>query len=544
MQSEREKMPWAQGLQCKIGTSLILVTTLVLAGFGAYQYWAMRTERMAELKNTADAMIERLATNLAEPLWNFADAQRDDVIVGEMRNETVYAVAVKDPQGRLLVGKIRDAAWEIVPMQDEFPDTGITRTQPIVRDEQVIGTVELSITKRFMQDALNREIRNMALMILLLDVVLLVFFVLMLQHFLITPLKQLLAVAGAVAEGDFRQELVFHQQDEIGRLAQTLQGMIARLTEMIEQVKSAAYNVAAGSQQMNQNATQMSNGATEQAAAAEQASTSMEQMTANIRQNADNALQTEKIAIKAAEDAGTSGNVVMDAVAAMQEIAQKIAMINDITSQTRMLSLNATIEAARAQEHGRGFAVVASEVRALAQRSQAAAAEITQLTNNSVGLAESAGEQLRQLVPDIQKTAELVQEISAASREQNTGTEQINRAIQQLDSVTQQNSAVAEQLSATAEKLAGQADMLLQITAFFKTDQKTQRDAATMPSALHNEHSRAAMSTEPIRSTPTVNRPEPQERHKSAYAQPDTLNSESPPARTSNDDEDTDFERF
>lgn len=472
--SGRDTMRWTQGLQCKLGISLIILATLVLAGFGVYQYVKIREERMAVLRYTADAMIERLADNLTKPLWEFNDQQRDKVILGEMRENSIYAVAVNDLQGRVVVGKIRDAAWAIVDMQEAFPDSGIIRTQSIVLGDKELGTVQLCLTTRFVQQALNQEIRNIGIMILLLDGGLLVFFVIILQHILITPITQLLTVADAVAEGDFRQRLTFDQQDEIGRLAQAQQRMIGRLTEVIEQVKVSAGYVASGSQQLNQHAAQMSNGAVEQAAAAEEASSSMEQMTTNIRQNAENALQTEHIAIKAAHDASVSGDAAMDAVAAMQDIAKRIVVIHDITSQTRMLSLNATIEAARAQEHGRGFAVVASEVRRLAERSQEAASDITQLTNDSVGLAEQAGERLRQLVPDIQKTAEFVQEISAASKEQSSGIGQINRAIQQLDNVTQQNSAAAEELSATAEELASQAEMLLQTIAFFKTEQDPQ----------------------------------------------------------------------
>jgi methyl-accepting chemotaxis protein len=463
-------MRWTQGLQFKLGISLIVLATLVLAGFGVYQYLMIRKERMALLRHTADAMIERLADNLAKPLWEFANQQRDKVILGEMRENSVYAVAVNDPQGRVVVGKIRDAAGEIVDMQEAFPDSGIIREQAIMIGNKELGTVRLGVTTRFVQQALTQEIRNMGLMILVLDGVFLVIFVLTLRRVLITPLGQLLTLADAVAEGDFRQRLTFDQQDEIGRLAHALQRMIGRLTDVIEHVKTAAVSVASGSQQLNQHAAQMSSGATEQAAAAEETSTSMEQMAANIQQNAENALQTEQIAIQAAHDAGASGDAVISAVDAMQDIAQKIVVIHDITSQTRMLSLNATIEAARAQEYGRGFAVVAAEVRALAERSQGAASDITQLTTDAVGLAEQAGERLRQLVPGIQKTAELVQEISAASKEQSAGSGQINRAIQQLDNVTQQNSAAAEELSATAEGLASQANMLLQTIAFFKTD--------------------------------------------------------------------------
>jgi methyl-accepting chemotaxis protein len=196
----------------------------------------------------------------------------------------------------------------------------------------------------------------------------------------------------------------------------------------------------------------------------------MEEMGATIQQNADNAQQTEKISTKAAQDAQETGKSVTEAVTAMKAIAEKITVIQEIARQTNLLALNASIEAARAGEHGKGFAVVASEVGKLASRSQNAAAEITDLAKSSVAVAEQAGQMLGKLVPDIQKTADLVQEISAASGEQRTGAQQVNKALQQLDQVTQQNAQGAEQLSSTAEELSGQAEQLQGTIEFFKIE--------------------------------------------------------------------------
>ncbi|MDK4717707.1 methyl-accepting chemotaxis protein, partial [Rhizobium sp. CNPSo 4039] len=216
---------------------------------------------------------------------------------------------------------------------------------------------------------------------------------------------------------------------------------------------------------------QLSQGATEQASSAEEASASMEEMAANIKQNADNAAQTEKIARQSAKDAEISGQAVDRAVNAMRTIAEKISIVQEIARQTDLLALNAAVEAARAGEHGRGFAVVASEVRKLAERSQAAAAEISSLSGETVTVATEAGDMLSRLVPDIRKTAELVAEISAACREQDIGASQINEAIQQLDKVTQQNAGASEEMSATSEELAAQAEELQASIAFFKVDQ-------------------------------------------------------------------------
>lgn len=282
---------------------------------------------------------------------------------------------------------------------------------------------------------------------------------------LVDSLKEVTSVTGKISKGNLSVEV--RERSSEDALMQALKSMVEKLRDVVSDVKSSADNVAAGSQQLSSSSEQMSQGASEQAAAAEQASTSIEEMTANIRQNADNAQQTEKIAVKSAEDAGEGGKAVLETVGAMKEIAKKISIIEEIARQTNLLALNAAIEAARAGEHGKGFAVVASEVRKLAERSQTAAAEISNLSTSSVDVAERAGDMLGKIVPDIKKTAELVQEISAASNEQNTGADQISKAIQQLDQVIQQNASASEEMSTTAEELSSQAEQLQGAIAFF-----------------------------------------------------------------------------
>ncbi len=293
---------------------------------------------------------------------------------------------------------------------------------------------------------------------------------------MIASLNASAEVANEIARGNLTVEAKrISDKDKLGI---ALESMVQRLRQIVSEALTAAQNVSAGSQELSASAEQLSQGATEQASSAEEASSSMEEMASNVKQNADNANQTEKIAAQSAKDAEASGAAVGRAVQAMQTIAEKITIVQEIARQTDLLALNAAVEAARAGEHGKGFAVVASEVRKLAERSQAAAAEIGTLSTESVKVAQEAGGMLSRLVPDIKKTAELVQEITAACREQDVGAAQINQAIQQLDKVGQQNASASEQVSSTSEELASQAEQLQSTISFFRIEEGGKSRAA------------------------------------------------------------------
>ncbi|WP_062207330.1 methyl-accepting chemotaxis protein [Aureimonas sp. AU12] len=280
-------------------------------------------------------------------------------------------------------------------------------------------------------------------------------------------LRELTANVRRFGSGDLSHRIVHTRRDELGTLLTDLCQMRLKLNKVMRDVTTSATQVASGSTQSAATAEQLSSGSTEQAAASEQASAAMEEMTANIRQNADNASTTEKIAAQASISAEKTGVAVAHSVEAMRTIAQKIQVVQEIARQTDLLALNAAIEAARAGQHGKGFAVVASEVRKLAERSQQAASEIGTLSSETLSASEEAGRMLGNLVPDIQRTADLVTEISAACREQSVGVEQINQAIQQLDQVTQANAGAANEMSATSEQLSAEAGRLSDSASFF-----------------------------------------------------------------------------
>jgi len=429
----------------------------------------------------ADAIINKDLNN-SQRVWNEtkADVQKD----------------IADLEKIVDTGTERDLLKEAKEHIDEFIALFETEMLPLLKadgsiediqkidakfDEILVG-LDTPITKivTFIEaensaadkvyDSTTTSVFTISIIVNIIAIIIAIIFTYVLVNLIAKPLKLGVDFAKEIAEGNLMVDLEIDQKDEVGILADALKEMVAKLKDIIGNVIAGADNIAAASEQMSSTSQELSQGANEQAASVEEVSSTMEQMTSNIEQNSQNATHTEKISLTTYQGMQEVVTRSSNAVDANRVIADKIKIINDIAFQTNILALNAAVEAARAGEHGRGFAVVAAEVRKLAERSKVAADEIVSLSTKSLDLSDGAGKKLVELLPDIEKTTRMVQEISAASNEQNNGTTQINGAVNQLNTVSQQNAAASEELSTSAEELSSQAEQLKELVSYFRVD--------------------------------------------------------------------------
>jgi methyl-accepting chemotaxis protein len=488
------------GVRLGLGFGLMILFLILLAiiGTGSMGRINGKLERIVKIDyekikhaNEVNRSINSLISNMQLMMLK-EQAGRDQVMRAIEENRKTYGTAIDaltkleiDEQEKTLIANVENAiadakkadndviSLSLGNRNDEAIDVFNKVATPLLEKiysalDALVKHEELNIDEQYLTAAsLYGNTRRMALGIGIVALILAILISYFVTRSITRPLMSALDVSNRLASGDLTMAIAVRGSDETGQLLSAMKSMVEKLKDVIGDVKNAANSVSVGSQQLSSSAEQTSQGAAEQAAAAQEASSSMEQMASNVRQNADNALETESIARKSASNAEEGGGAVVRTVIAMKEIAGKISIIEEIARQTNLLALNAAIEAARAGEHGKGFAVVASEVRKLAERSQAAAAEIGNLSKTSLVVADTAGEMLKKMVPDIQRTAELVQEISAASREQDMGVAQINKAIQQLDQVIQQNASISEEMASTSEELANQAEQLNASISFF-----------------------------------------------------------------------------
>jgi methyl-accepting chemotaxis protein len=457
--------------------SRLLVPTIIVffAGFAAFIVFLsldQSRKKTAELASYSDNLTALAATTNSAYLWNF-DVQGMGLSLESFNKiREVVAIEIQDAKGNS-VAKLSDS---------KRPAATIVKKADIKHEGAIIGVAILGFTDAFAR----RDVEAITLQLALLGAGLFAIIIALLfgvTGSIVAVMRRLLELIEAIAKGDMAREAkedLTARNDEIGDICRSVESMRKSLQGTLRSIQATAENVSAGAERINETAQTLSQGSSVQASSAEEVSASMEEMAASNKQNADNSLVTEQLSRKSAQDADEGGKAVAATVKAMKNIASSISIIEEIARQTNLLALNAAIEAARAGEVGKGFAVVASEVRKLAERSQKAAGEISVMSSESTAVAEKAGGLLGKMVPDIQRMAELMMEISSASREQNQGVEQVTLAIGQLDSVIQQNASTSENLAGSSEELSGQAQSLKNALSFFRI--QGEGDEASRPS--------------------------------------------------------------
>jgi methyl-accepting chemotaxis protein len=465
----------------------ILVLTLVLALVGVFQYMQSRSSLSASLRLSVKGSSTRLSQGLISPVWDMNKDQALLTLASEMSSEAIQAISVRpEKEGPLFAGLMRKGQDRVAFADEkEIPQGLMSEVLPISKDGNRIGDVVVWYTDRVLKASLSALLLQNIVQAVIVDIILSLFIAFLLSRLVTRPLNSLSAFVGKLSGGDLDAEIdqsLLERKDELGHLGKSMDELRSNIGSVVRQISSSSLKLASGSGALSNTAQGLAQGTSEQAASIEELSASVEELASTVRQNAENTNQADSLSRRVALNAAESGKAVGATAANMNEIASKISIIEEIARQTNLLALNAAIEAARAGEIGKGFAVVASEVRKLAERSSVAAGQINELSRKSVLVASEAGKRLDELVPDVQRTAELIAAIASASGEQSAGAEQISKGVGQMDAVVQKNASISEQLASTSEELAGQAAELTGTIAFFKMASQG-AEAAAAPAA-------------------------------------------------------------